>query len=55
MAILNLVQNVPAYLDKPHAIRQVPMFILVDTATKIQESKAVSMLVEGHFPEQDFI
>lgn len=55
MAILNLGQNVPACLDKPHAIRQAPLFILVDIATKIQELRAMSLLVEGHFPEQDFI
>lgn len=55
MAILYLVQNVPAYLDKPRGIRQTFIFILVDIDTKIQALTAMSMLVEGHFPEQDFI
>lgn len=51
MVVLNLVQNVPAYSDKPHGIRQAPMFILVDIATKIQELRSMSVLVEGHFAE----
>lgn len=55
MAILYLVQNIPVCLDKSHGIRKAFIFILVDIATKIQKLTAMSMLVEGHFPEQDFI
>lgn len=55
MAIWNLLHNVPAYLDKPCAIRQAPMFVLVASAVKIQELWAMSVLVEGNFQEQDII
>lgn len=52
--MLKLIQNISVYLDKPSWIRQAFKFILVNIAAKIQKLRPMSVLVEGHFAEQDF-